>query len=143
MTLRIPQNIPVWQRIVGSIVALALIYFLYRGGNGGIAGTLITVCMLFFVRSLYKSGALSSTALLREDSALISRSIVRDMSIAIALWALSILWSIAGAVLVKSQILADSYFSAALIFGPALTFMFYGSFLALRVFNSFMLGRRR
>jgi hypothetical protein len=64
------------------------------------------------------------------------------MSIAIALWVLSILWSIAGGVLLTRQILSDSYFSAALIFGPALAFMFYGSFLALRVFNAFVLGRR-
>src|ERR1700688_3485773 len=142
MSLKSPQVIPAWQRIVGAVVALGLMYFLYRGGTGQLAGTVITICMIFFVRSLYKSGAMKSQ-LLPEASALRPRSIVRDAFMGVGAAGLALLWAGLGGTLVKRQILADNYLSAAIIFGPALVLMLVSAFLAWRILNGFMYGRRR
>jgi hypothetical protein len=142
MPLKSPQVIPAWQRVVGVVVALGLIYFLYRGGTGGFAGTAITICMLFFVRSLHKSGAIKSN-LIPEASALRPRSFVRDALMAVGTGTLGLIWAGVGGTLVKRQILADSYFSAAIIFGPSLVLMLVGAFFVWRMLNGFMYGRRR
>jgi hypothetical protein len=56
---------------------------------------------------------------------------------------LALLWAGLGGTLVKRQILADNYLSAAIIFGPALVLMLVSAFLAWRILNGFMYGRRR
>jgi hypothetical protein len=142
MTLKAPQIIPAWQRIIGVLIALGLMYFLYRGGTGRFAGTVITICMFFFIRSLYKSGAMESK-LVPEDSALRPRSFVRDALVGVGAGALALLWAGVGGMLVNRQILADNYLSAAMIFGPALVLMLVSAFLAWRILNGFMYGRRR
>jgi len=99
MAPKFPQNIPVWVRIVGITVALGLTYFLYRGGTGGIVGTVITICALIFVRSLYKSGAMDSTTTISARSVFRPRSFASDALIGVGTCTLAFLWVIAGVIL--------------------------------------------
>jgi hypothetical protein len=98
--------------------------------------------MVFFVRSLYKSGAMKSQ-LLPEACALRPRFIVRDAFMGVGAAGLALLWAGLGGTVVKRQILADNHLSAAIIFGPALVLMLVSAFLAWRILNGFMYGRRR
>ena len=117
MTLKSLQTIPAWQRIIGVIVALGLIYFQYRRGAGRLAGTLITIGVLFIVRSLYKSGALDSNKFMPVDSALRPRSFVGDGLVIVGTWMLALFWIGAGATLIKNHVLADNNLSVAIVVG--------------------------
>lgn len=143
MFLKPPLVIPIWQRVVGAIVGVALIYYLYRGGSGGLAGTVITICVAFFARSLFRSGAIPSNTAIPDNSPLRSRSMVRDGAIAVGCWTVAMLLIIAGTILVKRQVMPDNNLTAALIVGPPLVLIFAGGFFVFRTLNGFMFGRRR
>lgn len=139
MTLKSLQAIPVWQRIIAVIVVLGLAYFQYRGGTGRFV---ITISLLFIVRSLYKSGALDSKKVMPVDSALRPRSFVGDGLVIVGTWMLALFWIGVGAILVKNHVLADTYLSVAIVFGPPLVLVLVGAFYIWRVLNGFMFGRR-
>ena len=61
--------------------------------------------------------------LLPEASSLRPRFIVRDAFMGVGAAGLALLWAGLGGTLVKRQILADNYLSAAIIFGPSLVLM--------------------
>jgi hypothetical protein len=143
MPLKPLSPIPVWQRVVGAVVGLGLIYYLYRGGSGSLAGTVITICVAFFARSLFRSGAIPSNTLIPENSSIRPRSIARDGAIAVGCWVVAMLWVIPGAMLVKRQAIPDNYLTASLIVGPALVLICAGGFFIFRTFTGIMFGRRQ
>jgi hypothetical protein len=143
MSLKPQLVIPVWQPVVGAIVGVALIYYLYRGGSGGLAGTIITICVAFFARSLFRSGAIPSNTAIPEDSQLRARSIARDLVVAVGCWVVAMLLVIAGTILVKNQVIPDNNLTAALIVGPPVVLIIAGAFFVFRILNGFMFGRRR
>ena len=143
MLLKPFSAIPVWQRVVGTIAGLGLMYFLYRGGSGSAAGTLITICVAFFGRSLFRSGAIPANTVFPDSSSFRPRSIVRDGAIAVGCWGVAMLWVVAGAMLVKRQAMPDNYLTASLLFGPALILIFAGGFFIFRTFTGLMFGRRQ
>lgn len=118
MSLKTPLVIPDWQRVVGAIVAVALIYYLYREGSGGLAGTLITICLAIFIRSLIRSGAIPSNTSIPENSPLKARSIARDVAVVVSCWTVAMVLIIGGTIMVKNQVIPDNNLTATLVVGP-------------------------
>jgi hypothetical protein len=135
--------IPVWQRVVGAVVGVGLIYYLNRGGYGGLAGTIITICLVFFIRSLIRSGAIPSNTAISENLLVRPRSIARDGAVAVGCWIVAFVLIIVGAILVKNQVIPDDNLTAALIVGPPVVLIVAGGFFVFRTLKGFIFGRRR
>jgi len=143
MSLKPPLFIPVWQRVVGAIAGVGLIYYLYQGGSGGIAGTIIIICVAFFGRNMFRSGAIASDIAIPDESPLRARSFARDGAVAAGCWVVAILLVIAGAILVKKHAIPDNNLTAGIIVGPSLLLILVGGFFIFRILNGFIFGRRR
>jgi hypothetical protein len=132
-----PQALKIARTVVGLCVAAGLIYFLYSKKSPPATSWLIILAVVFFMTLSRRSGVYEKNPYFRRLAMVSSRKPLRDLSLAVVCFVVTMAVTIAISIAVRDKVLPDNYvtvgFLLVVIVGGTIGVLFFISGVIGRV----------